>query len=198
MNLSEVLARCCHENSSPSNISNIFFFKGGLDIMYGLFDWRWQLFIIKFDVFEENLMLTFCLMVFFQYAQCQWIDPKCNHKVIIARETMGFQFLCWHGAGKKLNLIKKLRSDFYPYLPKTVFPQTLAMPSTSLDQPLSEIFLQLHNIFTFSNMALDKVPWTDFDLPGMSNKPRLIVASCSNACHREKWGMWANWPHTKF
>ena len=112
-------------------------------------------------------MLTFCLMAFFQYAQCQWIDPKCNHKVIIARETMGISILMltW-GWKKKLNLIKKLRSNFFLYLPKKVFfssnfSNTKHLPRSTVvrDDGANPMFLcRLHYIFTFGNMALDKVP----------------------------------------
>ena len=74
-------------------------------------------------------MSTFCFM-FFQYAQYQWMDPNATIKLLLQERTVGS--LYWHGWKQILTLILPLSAE-------KVFPQTLAMPSTSLDRPLSEM-----------------------------------------------------------
>ena len=49
----------------------------------------------------------------------------------------GFNLLTW--AGKKLKFDQKVEVRFLPICRKSGFPQTLAMPSPSLDRPLSEM-----------------------------------------------------------
>ena len=59
---------------------------------------------------------------------------------------------CSLGVEKKKNLMEKGGRIFTPICQKSVFPQTIAMPSTPLDRPLSEMAavtpysISLHNM----------------------------------------------------